>query len=287
MYKLENGKTGLVLEGGGMRGIYTAGVLDVFLENRVEFDGVIGVSAGAIHGASYVSGQRGRSIRYYRKYCADSRMMSWKNFFRTGDIVDEKFCYHELPEKLDPYDYEAFNRSDTKFYVTCTNVETGCAEYIRITDMKEQIDYVRASASLPFVSRIVEKDGKKLLDGGCADSIPVEAFMGVGYGRCVAVLTRQDGYEKKERRNKVAKLRYKKYPAFIRAIENRPWEYNQTLKRIHELEKSGDVFVIRPSKALEVGRMSHDRKAVLTAYKQGRMDAKKCLGELKEWLTQV
>ena len=146
-------KTGLVLEGGGMRGIYTAGVLDVFMENGITFDGVIGVSAGAIHGCSFVSGQKGRSIRYYMKYCRNWQFMSFRSLLLTGNIAGEKFCYHTLPEKLDPYDYEAFKKSPTKFYVGCSNVETGKAEYLPITDMKEQIDRMRASASLPLVSR--------------------------------------------------------------------------------------------------------------------------------------
>lgn len=164
-------KTGLVLEGGGMRGIYTAGVLDVFMENGITFDGVIGVSAGAIHGCSFVSGQKGRSIRYYMKYCRNWQFMSFRSLLLTGNIAGEKFCYHTLPEKLDPYDYEAFKKSPTKFYVGCSNVETGKAEYLPITDMKEQIDRMRASASLPLVSKIVKTAGLKLLDGGCTDSI--------------------------------------------------------------------------------------------------------------------
>ena len=156
-------KTGLVLEGGGMRGIYTAGVLDVFMENGITFDGVIGVSAGAIHGCSFVSGQKGRSIRYYMKYCRNWQFMSFRSLLLTGNIAGEKFCYHTLPEKLDPYDYEAFKKSPTKFYVGCSNVETGKAEYLPITDMKEQIDRMRASASLPLVSKIVKTAGLKLL----------------------------------------------------------------------------------------------------------------------------
>ena len=189
-------RTGLVLEGGGMRGIYTAGVLDVFLDKNLHFDGVIGVSAGAIHGCSFVSGQKGRSIRYYKKYCRDKRFMSVRNLVLTGDIAGEQFCYHDLPERLDPYDYDAFNRSGTEFYACCSNVETGEAEYLRITDMRRQIDLVRASASLPYVSRMVEVDGKKLLDGGCTDSIPVLAFRAMGFPRTVAVLTRHKGYRK-------------------------------------------------------------------------------------------
>ena len=179
-------KTGLVLEGGGMRGIYTAGVLDVFMENGITFDGVIGVSAGAIHGCSFVSGQKGRSIRYYMKYCRNWQFMSFRSLLLTGNIAGEKFCYHTLPEKLDPYDYEAFKKSPTKFYVGCSNVETGKAEYLPITDMKEQIDRMRASASLPLVSKIVKTAGLKLLDGGCTDSIPVKAFCenGIYKGCC-------------------------------------------------------------------------------------------------------
>lgn len=282
--RAQEGRIGLVLEGGGMRGIYTAGVLDVFMENGIGFDGVMGVSAGAIHGCSLVSGQRGRSIRYYKKYCWDKRFMSWQNFFRTGDVVDEKFCYHDLPERLDPYDYEAFNASDTAFYVTCTNVETGKPEYLRITDMKKQIDLMRASASLPYASRIVEAGGKKLLDGGCSDSIPVRAFQRLGYGRNVVVLTRPEGYVKKPERRGLARVFYRRYPAFVKALESRPETYNRTVREIGEMERAGEVFVIRPSEALKIGRMSHDREEVVEAYKLGRRDAKKALGALKIWL---
>lgn len=143
-------KTGLVIEGGGVRGIYAAGVLDAFMEQGLTFDGVIGVSAGAIHGCSYLSGQKGRSIRYYMKYCNDPRFMSVRSWITTGDIVGAEFCYHELPDKLDIYDHKTFLNNKTPFFVTCSNVETGKAEYVQITDMQNQIDYLRASASLPF-----------------------------------------------------------------------------------------------------------------------------------------
>lgn len=190
-------KTGLVLEGGGSRGIYTAGILDVFLEEGISFDGVIGVSAGAIHGCSFLSGQKGRSIRYCKKYCADPRFMRLYSWMTTGDVVGAEFCYHEIPEKLDVYDNEAFRRCGVPFYMVCSNVETGKPEYISITDVNAQVEYLRASASLPCFSRIVEIDGKKFLDGGCTDSIPVDAFRKMGFGWNVVILTRDLAYRKK------------------------------------------------------------------------------------------
>ena len=234
-------KTGLVLEGGGMRGIYTAGVLDVFLDEGLEFDGVIGVSAGAVHGCSFLSGQRGRSIRYYKKYCADKRFMSAENMIRTGNFVDTDFCYHELPEVLDPYDYEAFdrNKEKTDFYVVCSDVEKGTPVYAKLHDMKKDIDYIRASASLPYVSKFVELGGRKLLDGGCTDSVPVEAFMKLGFTKDVVVLTRDLEYRKKPENAWMADLVYRKYPKFAEVLKNRSVEYNRSIRRIEKLEKEG------------------------------------------------
>lgn len=276
-------QTGLVLEGGGMRGIYTAGVLDVFMDNGISFDGVIGVSAGAIHGCSFVSGQKGRSIRYYKKYGCDSRFMGWKNLILTGDIVNEKFCYHEIPEILDPYDYDAFNRSKTAFYATCSNVETGEAEYLQITDMKAQVDLMRASASLPYVSHIVEMDGMKLLDGGCTDSIPVEAFRKMGYTKTVVVLTRNRGYVKKPENEKLASIYYRHYPKFVEALKHRHIRYNQTIQKIEELEREGKIFVIRPSHELTIGRTEHNPVKLQETYETGRRDALCQMKDLKEW----
>lgn len=277
-------RMGLVLEGGGMRGIYTAGVLDVLLRYGILFDGVIGVSAGAIHGCSFVSGQLGRGIRYYKKYCRDRRFMSFYNMIRTGDLVDEQFCYHELPEILDPYDYEAFNRSLTRYYVTCSNVETGCAEYLEITDMKKQVDLMRASASLPYVSRMVEWEGKKLLDGGCTDSIPIRAFMKMGYGRNVVVLTRPRSYVKEPERAVLAQLYYRKYPEFAKALGMRHKVYNNTTKLIRRLEEEGKAFVIAPGEALDIGRTCHDPEKIQEVYDIGEKDAIRCLGNLEVFL---
>jgi predicted patatin/cPLA2 family phospholipase len=280
------GKIGLVLEGGAMRGIYTAGVLDVFMEHGITFDGVIGVSAGAIHGSSYVSGQKGRSLRYYLKYRNDKHFMSLRSFLRTGSIADEKFCYHEIPERLDPYDYEAFYRSPMKFYAGCTNLVTGGAEYEEITDMLNEIDAVRASSSMPYVSRIVHYKGKKLLDGGCADSIPVRAFRRMGYRWNVVVLTREDGYRKEPEKARMAEVAYHKYPEFVKTLKNRHKVYNRTLKEIHALEDRDEIFVIRPSIKLTIGRMERDPKLIRETYEIGRRDTEKKLDELQKWLQE-
>lgn len=280
-------KTGLVLEGGGMRGIYTAGVLDVFLENGMEFDGVIGVSAGVVHGCSYLSGQKGRSIRYYKRYCKDWRFMSIRNLLLTGNMVGVKFCYHDLPDRLEPYDYDAFNRSKTEFYATCSNVVTGRPEYLRITDMKKHVDIMRASASLPCVSRVVRIDGKKLLDGAYTDSIPVRAFRRMGFGKNVVVLTRQAGYVKEPEKNFMsfmAKVTYCRYPRFVRALERRHEIYNKTIRYIRRLEKAGQVFVICPSRKLEIGRMEHSPQKLQMTYDLGRKDAEECMDRLKAWM---
>lgn len=279
-------RTGLVLEGGGVRGIYTAGVLDVFMEEGLTFDGVIGVSAGAIHACSYLSGQKGRSIRYYLKYVSDPRFMSLRSWLKTGDVVGADFCYHELPDKLDVYDHEGFLRNPTPYWVVCTDVETGKAEYVRLTDMRGQIEYLRASASLPYFSRIVTLDGRKYLDGGCSDSIPAEAFRRMGYGRNVVVLTRDASYRKKPEMTALARLVYRKYPAFVRTLERRHEMYNEQLAQIGQMEAEGSVFVIRPAKPLEIGRLESDPEKVQHVYEQGCADARAALAALRAWLEQ-
>lgn len=277
-------KTGLILEGGGMRGIYTAGVLDVFMEKKLRFDGVIGVSAGAIHGSSFVAQQRGRSIRYYKKYCGDKRFMSIWSLLRTGNIVGEQFCYHDLPERLDPFDYQTFRKSNTEFYVTCSNVETGKPEYLRIRDMRGDVDLMRASASLPCVSKIVKVRGMKLLDGGCTDSIPAAAFRRMGFEKNVVVLTRHDGYVKKAENSRMARWIYREYPDFVKAMANRHLVYNRTVKQIRSLERKGELFVLSPSVELTTGRMEHNPHEIEKTYQIGRRDAEKRIEELLEWL---
>lgn len=278
-------KTGLVLEGGAKRGIYTAGVLDVLLENNILTDGVIGVSAGAIHGCSYVALQKGRSIRYNMKYGNDYRFMSFKSWLKTGSVVDTQFCYHELPEKLDPFDNETFQKSGIQFYVTCSNLDSGKAEYILCRDMFAEIDYLRASASLPLVSRIVEVDSKKLLDGGITDSIPLKAFESMGYEKNIVILTRPKGYRKKP--NPLAWLSalvYRKYPRFVEAIYKRHNMYNDELDYVAQREKAGQALVLRPSRFIKVAKMEQDLNRVKEMYELGRHDAMTQLDKIKKFL---
>lgn len=279
-------KIGLVLEGGGMRGMYTTGVLDVFMDNNIKFDGVIGVSAGAIHGGTYIAGQKGRNIRYYKKYCTDSRFISIKNWLKTGDIVGENFCYHELPDKLDVFDYESFRQNSTPFYAVCSNIETGKAEYLKISDMKKQIDILRASASLPYFSKPVCIGGKKYLDGGCTDSIPVDIFRKNGYKYNIVVLTRDTNYRKSPEMNLMAKIKYKKYPAFTNALLNRHIMYNNTVEHILELEKKGKIFVIRPESPLSIGRLEKNPDNLQKIYDIGFKDAANILYDMKKWISE-
>lgn len=279
-------KTGLVLEGGAKRGIYTAGVLDIFLEHGIRFDGVIGVSAGAIHGCSFVSEQIGRSIRYNLEYGSDYRFMSLRSWLLSGNVVDTKFCYHDLPERLDRYDYETFKKSSTAFYVTCSNVETGKPEYFRCLDMLAEIDYLRASASLPLVSKIVNIGDKKLLDGGICDSIPLKAFMEMGYSRNVVICTRPAGYRKNPSRLLwLNKLVYRKYPKFAEAIANRHLMYNQELKEIETLEQEGKILVIRPSQKIKIGKMEHNLDIVKQMYDLGRADGEAVWQQVQKFLS--
>ena len=278
-------KTGLVLEGGAKRGIYTAGVLDVFMEQGIVFDGVIGVSAGAIHGCSFVAKQIGRSIRYNLKYGNDYRFMSFRSWLLSGNIVDVKFCYHDLPEKLDPFDNQAFENSSTNFYVVCSNVESGKPEYIHCHNMTSEIDFLRASASLPLVSKIVEVGGKKLLDGGICDSIPVQAFINMGYDKNVVVLTRPRGYRKRPARLQwLTKFVYRKYPNFVNAVLNRHEMYNHELDEIERLEKEGKIFVLRPSEKINISKMEADLNVVKDMYDLGRKDAQEALEKIKSFL---
>lgn len=279
-------KTGIVVEGGGMRGIYGAGVLDVLLENDIKADGLIGVSAGAIHGCSFVSGQKGRSMRYNLKYSRDPRYMSMRSLIRTGDMFGIDFCYRELPETLDPFDNETFESSSTEYYVTCTDVETGQPVYHRCPSLRgDRIDWVRASASMPLASRIVELDGKKLLDGGVADSIPVMAFRKMGFKKDLVILTRPEGYRKKQ--NPMLPLirrAYREYPEFVETAASRHLVYNRELDEISRLEREGEILVIRPSRRIKISRTERRPERIEQMYRLGREDAMKAFSGIKAFM---
>lgn len=279
-------KRGLILEGGAMRGMFTAGVLDVFMENAIEFDGVIGVSAGATFGCNFISKQIGRTIRYNKKYCRDKRYCSMRSLVTTGDLFGEDFCYNKIPNELDPFDNDAFRKSDTEFYVVTTDIETGEAVYKKYdVDDPDCLLWMRASASMPLASRIVEIGDEKLLDGGMADSIPVKAFENMGYNKNVVVLTQPKEYIKqKNSALPLIRIKYKKFPKLIEVMENRHIMYNETTDYIKEKESRGELFVIRPEEPLNVGHVEHNATELEKAYQTGRKVAQKNLEKLRDYL---
>ena len=277
-------KTCLVLEGGAMRGMYTAAVLDSLLDTNIKIDAVIGVSAGALFGVNYVSKQKGRVLRYNKKYVNDSRYMGIKSLITTGDIVNKEFAFYELPIKLDKFDEDVFFKSKTEFYAVVTNIETGKAEYKRIINDSNYVEYLRASGSMPFVSKPVEIDGSKYLDGALGDSIPVLKAKEMGFDRIIVVLTRPINYRKKKGNKIASKLFYRKYPKLINAINNRYKVYNDTLDKIIEMENNDEIFVIRPSKTVNIKRIEKDVDKLQEMYDLGISDFKKCLTKLKKFL---
>ena len=275
---------GLVLEGGAMRGLYTAGVLDVFLDNNIKVDGIIGVSAGVLFGVNYLSKQKGRGIRYNKKFAKDKRYMGMRSFLTTGNIVNKDFAYYEIPTKLDIFDEETFEKSDTDFWATVTNIETGEAEYIKLEKPIDQMEVLRATSAMPLVSKIVEWDNKKYLDGGVSDSIPVEKCKSMGYGKIIVVLTRTIEYRKKKANSLLAKVKYKEYPKLIETMENRYKKYNETVEKIIDMENKKEIFVIRPSKDLKIKRIEKDVDKLQAMYDLGVSDCKKQLEDLKEYI---
>lgn len=279
-------KTGLIMEGGAMRGMFTAGVTDVLMENGIEFDGGIGVSAGACFGCNYKSKQIGRAIRYNMKYCKDKRYCSLRSLIFTGDLYGADFCYRELPEKLDIFDNEAYNNNPMEFYVTCTDINTGEAIYKKCETFEGNLlEWIRASASLPLVSRIVKVDGYELLDGGIADSVPVRYFESIGYNKNVVILTQPKGYiKKKNELMPILKVVMRKYPNLINALAKRHEIYNETTEYIEEKEEKGELFVIRPSKKLPIGKIERDPQKLKEVYELGRREAEKNIDKIKEFL---
>lgn len=280
------GKLGLVLEGGAMRGMYTAGVLDAMMEQGIKADTVIGVSAGAIHGCNYVSGQKGRSIRYYEKYRGDRRFMGLYALLTTGELVGRRFCYEDIPLRLDPFDEAAFEASPVEFYVTVTNVETGEAEYILCDELRVggKMDVIRAGASMPLCSHIVEYGGKKYLDGGIADSIPYAQARRLGCGPCIVVLTQPERYLKQPAMLAPFRAAYRKYPKLVQAMARRHTMYNTEVCAVEQAAKRGEAFLLRPSKKMQIGRAERDMAKLRAMYELGRADAKAQAGALQAFL---
>lgn len=278
-------KIGLVLEGGGHRGIYTAGILDTFAENKISFDGIMGVSAGCVHGASFLSGQIGRSIRYTTKYCDNSNYMGIGSLITTGNFFNEKFCYYDLPETLDPFDNDSFDKNQTQFFAVCTDVKTGSAIYHECETLKgEKIKWLQASASMPLVSKIIKIDDNLLLDGGIADSIPIKKMQELGFEKNIVILTQEAGYRKNPNSLlPIIKLVYKKYPKLIEAIENRHIIYNQQLEFLEEQEKLGNVIIIRPSEKPTASRTEKDKEKILETYNLGKKDALSIIKNIIEY----
>lgn len=279
-------KTGLVLEGGAMRGMFTAGVLDVFLDENIAVDGIVSVSAGALFGVNLPSKQRGRVLRYNRKYLNDKRYMGLCSLLTTGNVVNKDFAFYQLPFTLDPFDQTAFAQSGTDFYVTVTNIETGEAEYCKITDVFAQMELLRATSAMPLVSKAVEVGGKKYLDGGISDSIPLQKCRELGYQKIIVVLTRPLDYRKSPAPTWLFKLFYRHYPNLIKKLVERHLNYNQTVEDIIRLNEQQEIFVIRPSKTLDIKRLEKDPAKIEAMYQLGIIDAKHAVNSLKDYLAK-
>ncbi|MBQ7386418.1 MAG: patatin family protein [Ruminococcus sp.] len=279
-------KKGLVLEGGAMRGMFSAGVMDVLMESGIEFDGVVGVSAGAVFGCNYKSKQIGRTIRYNIKYIKDPRYCSFRSLIKTGDMFGADFCYRTIPFELDIFDNETFKNNPLKFYVVATDVNTGKAVYKRVDSADEKgLLYMRASASMPLVSTIINVDGTELLDGGISDSIPLEFFINKGCKKNLVILTQPKDYiKKKNSLIPLMKISLRKYPKLIEAMSNRHILYNKQVKYAEEAEKNGSAFIIRPAEKLPIGRLEKNPETLKTVYELGREEALKNLDKIKEYL---
>ena len=283
MYKL---RKGLILEGGAMRGMFTAGVIDVMMENGIDFDGAIGVSAGAAFGCNYKSKQVGRVIRYNMKYCADRRYSGIGSLIKTGNIFSTDFAYGEVPLKFDVFDFETYQSNPMDFYVVCTDIETGKAVYHNYGGKDDHcFDWIRASASMPIVSQIVDIDGRKLLYGGIADSIPVKYFEELGYRKNVVVLTQPENYQKKKNRlMPLIRLKYRRYPKLVETMANRHLVYNATLDYIKDRERQGALFVIRPKEKLKIGKVEKNPDKLKEVYDIGRETAAAQIQAIKDFL---
>lgn len=279
-------KTGLVLEGGGMRGLFTAGVMDVMMEKGIRFDGIVGVSAGASFGCNYKSHQIGRVLRYNVRFKDDPRYMGLRSLLRTGNLVAAEFSYHTLPKELDVFDFETYNSNPTEFHVVCTDVLTGKPVYHRLDFMDDKgLEWIRASASMPLVSKPVDIDGKLLLDGGISDSIPLRYFQEQGFERNLVILTQPKGfYKKKTKLMPLFHLFASRYPAIIQAMSRRHLMYNEELAYLEEQESLGKILLVYPQDALPIGRTEQNEEKMRWIYAMGRAKAEEMLQEIQAFV---
>lgn len=281
-------RKGLVLEGGGMRGLFTAGAMDVMMEHGIRFDGIVGVSAGATFGCNYKSHQIGRVLRYNVRFKDDPRYMGVQSLLRTGDLVAAEFSYHTLPNELDVFDFDAFNRDQAEFHIVCTDALTGEPVYHRIEKANDEaLEWIRASASMPLVSRPVPLDGRLLLDGGISDSIPLRYFQQQGFDRNIVILTQPKGfYKKRTKLMPLFLLFMRRYPAIIEAMSRRHLMYNEELAYLEEQEQKGNILLIYPQDTLPIGRTEQDEQKMRRVYNMGRQKAEEMLPAIQTFINE-
>lgn len=282
-------KVGLLLEGGALRGIFSAGVMDVLLDNSIIIDGIIGVSAGALFGPNYFSKQKGRVLRYNSKYINDKRYISIRNLLLTGNMISKNFAFYKMNNQLDRFDNETFKKENKEFIAVATNVKTAKAEYFQIKDPLKDMEILRASSAMPAVSKMVKINNNKYLDGGIADSIPIEKMLSLNYDKIIIILTQPINYQKQSINNnrfKYIKFKYRHYPELIKVMENRYSVYNEKISKIKDLEKQGKVFVIRPKEKINIEILKCDKNDIKRVYDMGVEEAKKNIKKLKNYLAK-
>ncbi|MCR5629310.1 patatin family protein [Eubacterium sp.] len=281
-------KKGLILEGGAMRGLFTAGVIDVMMENNIEVDGIVGVSAGVCFGCNYKSRQIGRAIRYNVRFAKEPLYCSYRSLIATGNLFNKGFCYYKVPFKLDKVDKKAFKENPMEFWIVATDVKTGRAVYKKAEEVnKETMEWIRASSSMPLVSKVVEINGHGYLDGGISDSIPLKFFESIGYDRNIVITTQPEDYRKPPiSKEKAMKVALKKLPAVFEAMKHRHEMYNAQVDYILQKEAQGEILVIRPRNTLPIDRISHDPDEMTLVYNIGREVATEMMPQIKKFYSE-
>lgn len=278
----------LIIEGGGMRGVYTSGVLDYFLDMNLKFENIIGVSAGSCNAISYLSAQKGRQATVFIKYSHNKQYLSVRNLIKTGSFFGVDYIFNVLQNEILPFDYDAFHKNKGEVCVVLTDINTGQAFYHNIEKLPEDVNYIIASSSLPLISKIVVIDGKKYLDGGMADPIPLKHSLDLGFEKQVLILTRGEEYRKKIKNNTMfSKVKYHKYPNFVKTLKVRNENYNKSLDLIKKLKDEKKIFVIRPSEEITIDRYETNEEKLQYYYDLGYNDAKQSFKALQEYLKDV